>query len=791
MFKNYFKTAWRSLINNKAYSLLNILGLSAGMSVALMIGLWVHYQYSYDRWLPDHQLAFRAGTTYLDHGERQTSLVTALPLVDALKKDIPGIRYVAQTDWMRSRGLMAGDKKIYTPGAMAGSDFLKIFQYPFVRGDADNALKEPYSIVLTESTARALFGGEDPINKMVRIDNNNDLRVTGVLKDIPVNSTFQFNFVVPYEYLLLNDEGVRRASTSWEMVTSQVFVGLQPNVSYAQIQPALKKLRAKYNPGEYARSKLETILHPMDAWHLYSEFKNGRAAGGFIEYIRLFAVIGILVLGIACINFINLSTASSERRAKEVGIRKTIGSRRGSLILQFLVESTLLAAIAFLLSLSIVELFLPAFNTLTASAISIDYTSGLFWGVMLAYVLVTGLLAGVRPAFYLSSFKPVKVLKNAIRTGRSATLARRALVVLQFTCSMTLIISTIIIYQQIQYAKARPSGYDRSRLMMTDANAEYKKSYQALKTDLVRSGLVTAITASSSPVTEHRMYSGVDNWQGKRPDESVGLARVAVADGDFFRTLGIALIEGRDFIGASDSANVILNESAVRKMHFTQALGQVITWDGQVVRVVGVVSDAIVSSPFAAADPAIFLYRPDWSRILTYRLAPAADTRQAIARLAAIFSKYNPSIPYVYKFVDEVYDEKFFLETLIGKLSGLFASLAIFISCLGLFGLAAYMAEQRKKEIGIRKVLGATIVQVWMMLSGDFIVLVGIASLIAAPLAFLFLHGWLQHYSYRISMGPGVFIATSIGGIALTVCAISYQAIRAATTNPVKSLRMD
>ena len=791
MLKNYFKTAWRTLVNNKTYSLLNILGLSSGMAVALLIGLWVYYQYSYDRWVPGHEQAYKVGNTYIEHGEKQVVMVTPLPLAEVLRKDIPGIRYIAPTGWVNLRGLVAGDKKIYSPGLIAGSDFLKIIQYPLLQGHAGDVLKDPYSIVLTESTAKALFGNEDPVNRMVRIDNNNDLRVTGVLKDLPANATLQLSFIVPFDYWLLNDKGVRRAATNWDMVTSQIFVALQPNVSYAQIQPALANVIAKYVPEEYARSKKGVMLHPMDDWHLYSEFKNGVASGGLIDYTRIFGGIGMLVLFIACINFMNLSTARSEKRAKEVGIRKAIGSRRGGLILQFLVESVLMAVIAFGFTLVLVQLALPFFNELTGSAITIDYTSGIFWCAMMGYVLFTGVLAGARPAFYLSSFQPVKVLKGAMQTAKWAGLYRKALVVVQFSCSMALIIGTIVIYQQIRYAKSRPTGYDVNRLLMTNDNGDLKNSYAALKNDLLRSGLVTAITKSSSPMTEHTDYSGVDDWQGKLPGEKIGMAQVGLADGDFFATIGIPLKEGRNFTGAADSANVILNETAVKQLRFEKPLGQLIVWDGMPVRVIGVVKDAIVNSPFAPTVPAIFLYRPRWSNVITYRLAPGVGTQDALARLGSIFSAYSPTYPYLYKFVDEAYAEKFKLEILTGRLSGLFAALAVFISCLGLFGLAAYMAEQRRKEIGIRKVLGATVRQVWMLLSRDFIILVGISGVIAFPIAALFLHGWLQQYSYRISPGPWVFIGTAVGGIALTICAISYQSIRAAVANPVKSLRSE
>ncbi len=794
MYRNYLKIAWRNLVNNKVYSALNVFGLATGMAVALLMGLWVNYQISYDRFLPGYQQVYKARIKYSDNGIIGVGPATSLPLADAIKKDIPGIKYVVQTDWMDHRGLVASDKKLYLPGAMAGSDFLKMFPYPLLKGNADNVLNDPYSIVLTESTSKSLFGNEDPINKTVRLDNSHDLKVTGVLKDIPGNSTFQFTFIVPFSYYIQNYDWVKQSATQWGNNSFQTFVTLQPNVSYAQVAPKLKTLIKKYNPEEYKVAKAEIVMQPMKDWHLYTDFKNGIAVGGFIDYVKMFSIIGILVLLIACINFMNLSTARSEKRAREVGIRKAIGSQRRDLILQFLIESVSITFIAFAISLLLVQLALPSFNILTKTTISIPYSSGIFWFIMLSYVLITGLLAGSRPAFYLSSFNAVKVLKGTIKTGRSATLSRKALVVLQFSCSIALIISTIIVYQQIQHGKNRPVGYDANRLMMTDASEDLGRNYTALKNNLLQSGIVNSVARSSSPVTDIWSNNNIEDWQGKLPNETLGLATIGVCDADYFKTFGMQIKEGRNFTGtAGDSLSVILNEAAVKRMRYKDPVNQIITWhdNTQHLRVIGVVKDALMASPFSPAEPTIFTYSPWWSNIITYRLSPAVNTQVAIAKLTTIFNKYNPSYPYLYHFVDESYASKFDLETLIGKLAGLFASLAIFISCLGLFGLAAYMAEQRTKEIGIRKVLGASISQVWILLSKDFIVLILISCVIASPVSFYFLQEWLKKYDYRITISPFVFIMAGIAAIIITIITISFQAIKAAIANPVKSLRMD
>jgi ABC-type antimicrobial peptide transport system permease subunit len=765
------------------------------MAVALLIGLWVYYQVSYDRFLPGYRQVYKVFERTDDNGELRVGGATPRPLGATLKRDIPEIRYVAQTDWMGPHSLVVGEKKLYSGGAMAGADFLKVFQYPLLKGKADIALEDPYSIVLTASMATALFGAEEPMNRMVRIDNSHDLKVSGILKDLPGNSTLSFNFLVSFSYWESTTDWVRNDATNWRDHSYQTFVALQPDASYAQVDRKLKELVKNYNPVDYKVSKGQFFLHPMQDWHLYTDFRNGLADGGFIDYIKMFSLIGLLVLLIACINFTNLSTARSEKRAREVGVRKAIGSLRRDLILQFLVESLVITFIAALIGCLFVRLALPAFNTLTRSSIDIPFSSPGFWVTMVGYVLLTGLLAGCRPAFYLSSFRPVKVLKSAIQVGKAAALPRKVLVVVQFVCSIALIISTIIVYRQIQYARNRPIGYNCSRLMMTDASNDLSRNYWALKNDLLQSGLVSSVTKSSSPVTDIWSNQRIDDFQGRLPNENLELATTGVSDADYFKTMGMEIKEGRNFTGnaSADSLSVILNEAAVTRMRYTMPVNQPITWHDvpQKVRVIGVVKDALMASPFAGAEPSIFIFDPGWSNIITYRLAPTVNTHDAIEKLSAIFSKYNPSYPYLYRFVDDAYASKFSLETLIGTLSGLFAALAILISGLGLFGLAAYMAEQRTKEIGIRKVLGASVGQVWILLSREFVVLVIISCVIASPLSYYSLHDWLLKYPYRITIGPGVFIVAALVAILITILTISWQAIRAAIANPVKSLRAE
>jgi ABC-type antimicrobial peptide transport system permease subunit len=790
MFKNYFKTAFRNLVRTIGYSTLNILGLATGMAVALLIGLWVYDQYSYDKFLPEYKSAYRVQRNFDSNGDTLTFRSTSLKLVEALRNQIPEIQYTAEAHLYGQHGLMVGDKKMYPAGVIAGTDFLKILQYPFVEGNAKTAFKDAYSIVITQKMAKALFGNEDPMNKIIRFDNTDNLKVTGVLKDIPANATIDFNFVVPSTYAYQKNPSVKSdGESSFSNNNLETFVKLKPGITYAQVAPKIRNIEHTEEGNINAMGSYVT-LQPVERWHLYSNYVNGKDTAGFLVYVNMFSIIGLLVLIIACINFVNLTTARSEKRAKEVGVRKAIGSQRKDLIIQFLSEAFLLTIIAFIFSLLFVQLALPAFNTLTETDISIPYLNGYFWLLMTGCILLTALLAGSRPAFYLSSFNPVKVLKGTMHTGKSSSLSRKILVVIQFSCSIALIISTVIIYQQVNYAKDRPTGYDLNRLMQTNMNDDLAKNYTAIKNELIQKNIVESVTAAFSPATNIWWHSNVEDWPGKNAGETIEMGTIMVSD-NYFNTLGMELKSGREFSSAADTTNVIFNEGAIKRMRIKEPLNQIINWQGHQLRIIGIAKDALMLSPFASADPTMFLYNPKNVSVMMYRLAPNIKTQDAITQLTSIFNKYDPAYPYDYSFADADYASKFKLETLIGKLAGLFATLAIFISCLGLFGLAAYVAEQRTKEIGIRKVLGASVSQVWMLLSKNFIVLVFLSCVIASPIAYYFLHDWLMNYNYRISIGADVFILSGLMALLITIITISFQAIRAALANPVKSLRTE
>ena len=797
MLLTYLKTAWRGIVRNKVYSGLNIFGLAIGMAVALLIGLWIRYQCSFDRFMPGYAQAYQVKYNFSDNGDVKTSPEIAIPLADALKNDIPGIDRVALAFGPDNYGsnsdiLQVGDKKINPVELTADDDFLRIVQLPLVAGSADNALNERHDIVLTESVARALFGNTDCVGKIITVDSSWSRKVSAVIKDLPPNSSLQFGVIVPWRSF--NYGWVKTASTHWEHNLFRLYASLKPNVDYAQVAPKIRGLVERYAPATYGMMRQQVIMQPMADWHLYNVYKNGVATGGLIDYIWMFGVIGILVLVIACINFTNLSTARSEKRAREVGIRKVIGSTRQALIAQFLMESVILTLLSFVLSLVLIQLVLPSFNTLAGTHIGIPYDNGWFWLIMVSYVLLTGLLAGSRPAFYLSSFQPVKVLKGKIVAAGSAIQSRKVLVVLQFTCSIALISSTIVVYQQIQYGLNRPRGYDPNRLLFTDG---WGTPFPALKHDVLETGVVSSITQSLSPVTEVYGRNTIDGWPGRQPNEAMIPAGLAVGDTDYFRTVGMQLLAGRNFIGdrANDSASVILNEAAVKRMRLKQPLNQMIhwtlSWVPRDLRVVGVVKDALTSAPFAPAEPAIYVWQPGWSFTTTYRLSPNVPTSVALDRLRPIFNKYRPQFPFTYHFVEDKYAGKFAVEKLVGRLAGIFAALAIFISCLGLFGLIACVAEQRTREIGIRKVLGASVSQVLVLITRDFIALVGISCVIASALAFYFLRHWLDGYFYRIQLGVGVFVWSALGAIAIAIVTVSFQAVKAALMNPVESLRAE
>jgi putative ABC transport system permease protein len=788
MLKNYFKTAWRNLKKDKLFSFIHVSGLALGMAVALLIGLWAWYMYSYDRFLAGYKQAYQVKLNFDYNGKILTQSGATLPLADALRSKVPGIRYVVKSNWIGQHGLTAGEHKLYEMGGAMGADFFRIFPFPFVEGDAGSALKDPYSIVLTQSAARALFGSADALNKTVRYENTHDLKVTGVVRDLPGNSSFQFGFIMPFSYCEQADDWVKQNRANWGNHSFPIYVGLEPSASPDQVGRLISNLQ---QDGEHpTTAKIGVILHPFSQWQLYSNFENGRVAGGYIEYVRIYSLIAVLVLLIACINFTNLSTARSEKRAREVGVRKVVGSERRNLIAQFLTESLVIAFIAFGIALLLTQLALPGFNNLFNVTLQMPFSNPVFWALMTGYVVLTGIVAGIRPAFYFSGFEPVKILKGTFSSGKSAAWSRRTLVVIQFACSFALIIVTLIVYQQVRYAQNRPAGFDKNGLVAADISPDLAKNYEPLKNELLQSGLAVAVTKSSTSLDGWSASFAIKDWPGKKTDESLEMATTSVSD-DYFRTVGMTIKEGRDFKGPQDTMSLVINEAAVKRLRLTHPINSLINVDYTQVpmRVVGVVQDAVMGSPFYAANPTLFIFNTGWAGAILVRLAPGRPLADETKRVGTVFGKYNPAYPFVYHFIDEEYKHKFDTEAQSGQLAALSATLAIVISCLGLLGLASYVAERRTKEIGIRKVMGATPWRLWRLLSTEFLLLVIVSCAVASPVAYLLAHGWLAKYSYRIEIAPGVFVAATVLSLFITACTISAQIIKAALVNPVKSLR--
>jgi ABC-type antimicrobial peptide transport system permease subunit len=660
-----------------------------------------------------------------------------------------------------------------------------MFGFRMVVGNA-GATKDPSTIIIAQSLATALFGNGDPVGKSVKVDNTLDYRIGGVYTDLPKNTTFSgLQVVLPWDNAA---NGGRRDNTDWEDHNSHLYVELAPGVTAEQATARIKDLPTPF----FKEYHEEALLYPLDKAYLYEQFAFNKPDGGRITMVWLFGIIGAFVLLLACINFMNLATARSEKRAKEVGIRKTIGSLRGQLITQFLSESILLAVIALGFALLLAQVFLPFFNGLAAKQMSIPWTSPLFITAMLGFTIFTGVLAGSYPAFYLSAFQPVKVLKGKLQIGRLASLPRQMLVVVQFTVSLVLIIGTTIVFRQILFTKDRPTGYNRDGLFTVHMNTpDINTHYEALRAELIQQGLAANVGVSDMTPTSFQDLHFLD-WSGKRPDQNtIGFNNVNITS-DYGKTIGWTITRGRDLSRdfPTDSNAAILNEKAVRSIGFKDPIGQVVKLFGKPYTVVGVCADMVNNDPYDTAENAIFVGGGSTDEMIV-KIKPGNDPHKALAAMGPVFKKYNPSSPFIYTFVDEAYAAKFEGEERIGNLAAVFTALAIFVSCLGLFGLAAFVAEKRTKEIGVRKVLGASLANLWSLLSKEFLKLTGISILIAIPLAYYGMSHWLKGYLYHAPLSWWIFASAGAGIIVITMLTVSYQSLKAALMNPVKSLRSE
>ncbi len=798
MIKNYFKIAWRNLWRSKGYSLLNIGGLAIGMAIAITIGLWVYDEVTYNHYHKNYKRIAKAMQNMTFNKEISTQDYNPMVLATALRSTYGNdFKQVITASAGQSVSLKAGEKVLNIKGGFFEPGIADMLNLKILKGAA-TGLKEPGTVLLSASAAAKFFGNEDPVNKLMVMANATSLKVEGVYEDLPDNSEFnEVKFMVPWSLMLSLNPGLSR--DDWNGNMFQTYVQLAGNADMQTVSAKIKNIKfAQVDKEQQANVKPEVFLFSMDKWHLYSEFKNGKNVGGRITYVWLFGLIGIFVLLLACINFMNLTTARSEKRAKEVGVRKAIGSLKSQLVKQFFSESILVAVIAFAIALLVVWLLMPFFNEVAGKKIHILWSNPVFWILGLSFTLVTGLIAGSYPALYLSSFQPVKVLKGSFRSGKYSAIPRKVLVVTQFTVSIMLIIGVIVVFQQIQFSKNRLVGYNRNGLIsIANRTNDIHNHIDAIGNELKQSGAIMEMAESHSPATE--VWLGLDgfDWQGKDPNSQITFASILVSH-DFAKTMGLQFTQGRDFSREylSDSSAFILNEAAVKTMGFKNPVGEIVTLKaGQQpktpYKVIGVVKDMLMESPYEKISPAIYWLNRGRGNFTTIKLNPATDTRTALSKIETVFKKYNPAAPFEYKFVDDEYAKKFGDEERIGKLTSVFAILAIFISCLGIFGLAAFTAVQRTKEIGVRKVVGASVFNLWQLLSKDFLLLVFISFLIAAPIAYYFMHNWLQHYEYRTGIAWWIFGAVCLGAMLITLLTVSFQSIKAALMNPVKSLKTE
>ena len=792
MFKNLFKIAVRNLWRSKGFSFINITGLAIGMASAILILLWIQNEISYDNFHKNKDRIYEVWNRVPIDGKLSCWNSVSALTARVLEKDLPEVERAVRVVSSNSVLISIGDKKLIKSGNMVDTSFLQMFSFPMLKGNPVTALNDIHSIVLTEKAAKSLFGNEDALGKVVRLKNEEDFTVTGVVKDLPNNTRFNFEFLISISNLKYSDG----QDLGWNDNSTPTYVMLKPNVSFAPVAAKIKGLKQKYSD-EAKSMKWELFLYPLNRWRLYSSFTNGAEDnGGRSTFIKLFGIIAGFILLIACINFMNLSTARSEKRAKEVGIRKVVGARKSSLISQFIGESVFLAFLAGILAIIIVQISLPGYNQLTDKKLFIDFGSINTWLAFIGFILFTGLLAGSYPALFLSSFQPVKVLKGTFQKTNALVTPRKALVVLQFTFAIILIICTIIIKQQINYAGNRATGYNKDNLVYHFMTGDIPKNYTLIKNELLVSGIAKSITKTNSPLTERWSNGWGQNWEGKDPNEKTSFDRY-LSDEGLGVTAGLQFIQGRDLDlkqFPTDSTGLIINESSLKVMKFKEPIGKIVGDLGINWHIVGVIKDFILTSPYEPTRPILICgAKSRFMRFNVVQIKLNGNNAMAdnLKKTEAIFKKYNPEYPFDVRFVDEEYARKFEDEELQGTLAALFAGLTIFISCLGLFGLATYMAENRTKEIGVRKVLGASVTRITALLSKDFVTLVIISFIIAVPLAYWGMYKWLQDYEYRVIIQWWVFAVACFLSVAIALLTVSFQAIKAAIANPVKSLRTE
>ena len=787
------KITLRNLRRGGIYSAINIGGLAIGMAAAIIIMLWVYHQWSYDRFHAKDKYLYKLWCYDDTHGNFENVSYSIGPSLLNEYAGFANMSRYSETEVPFSLSGEDGNNVEFSTGsnntvvaAVADTCFLNMFSFPLLRGDASTALKDPYSMVLTQSAARRLFGDKDPMGQTFLAFGVLNFKVTGILADLPDNTDFKFEILIPYER--------GKPDESWFYPSgnasfgNRTFVELAPGVDVKTVGASIRNVIAKHTNGQVAT---ETYLQPISKWHLYNKVEKGVSIGGRIETLRMFSLIALLILVIACINFMNLSTAQSSKYAKEVGVRKVIGARRSSLIFRFLGESTLIAAIAGGCALVIVFICLPFFNAIVDEKLNLNLGNGIFWIAWALLILITGMLAGSYPSFYLSSFLPVKVLKGIFKSGNGLVAPRKVLIVMQFIFAVVLIASTLVIHQQIQYAKTRDTGYDKSRLVSFKIDDSSRNSKELIRRELLETGVADAVSINFASMFESEdKRTDHLRWNGKDPGSQITFER-NYAEADWAKTTGVQIIQGRDIDireYPTDSTAMLLNETAVKVMGFDNPIGETVYEWNTPYHVVGVVKDFVLESPYDPIRPMVIGGPKGWFNNINVKLSAHGALAENLERMEQIYRKYNPGNPIRYRIVEDIYARRFDKEQRIVSLVSWFAALAVFISCLGLFGLSAYMAENRRKEIGIRKVLGASVFDIASLLSKEFLILVMISLVIALPIAWWAMNQWLSGYAYRTNIPWWLLVAVAALTIGIALVTVSAQAIKAATANPVKSI---
>ncbi|NML23663.1 FtsX-like permease family protein [Pseudoflavitalea sp. G-6-1-2] len=789
MLKHYFLTAIRNMKRNKVFSSINIIGLSLGLVCSLLITLWVLDEYRKDAFHVNKENLYSIYQREYYDNKVTGSFYTPGILAAELKKQLPAIENSTAIGWEQRATFKLGDKILQFQGNSSDSDFFKMFSYPLLEGNAQAALAGPNSIAISRSMAVAFFGTpQAAFGKIIRIDDRKDMTISAVYEDMPGTSSIQWDYIINWTDFLDKNSWLKE----WGNNDPLTIVQLRSDADVSKFEAQIKNFITKI-AGEFPGYRVELGLQKYTDKYLHSNFKDGVIAGGRIEYVRLFSIIAVFILLIACINFMNLTTARSMKRAREIGVRKVVGAIRGRLIRQFLGEAVVVTAIAMVFALILLYFTLPAFNQLTQKEIEFPFSNGLFWICIASLVLITGILSGSYPALFLSSFKPITVLKGVLRVNSaSANWFRKGLVVFQFALSSLLIIGTIVVSQQVRFIQNSNLGYSRDHVLKITLQGDLPKHYESFMQRASQvNGISSVSSANMDPIRLGNITMGV-SWEGKDPDAKPTFTQLAVGY-DFLKTMEIQLKEGRDFSRSfgTDTLSYVLNETAVKKIGYTDPIGKPFTFWGTKGTIVGVVKDFNFNSLHFAINPLVLrLDRDKNSGFVLLRLE-GSKTMAAMQQLEKLHKEFNPNFPFSYTFADDDFQKAYKSETLTGKLSNCFAALAIMISCLGLLGLAMFAAEQRVREIGIRKILGASLQSLFVILSKEFLLLVFIAFVIACPIAWWMMNNWLQDFEFRIHIDAWPFALAGIAAMAIALITISFQTIRAALANPVTSLKSE